>query len=221
MRLHDLHIYPKVQSLFSHVDPRVRNDSVVATIFVELRRRLHQLDREAEQYSAGPLGDTVFDGKAFSVVDCCLPGTLLLAQRLAVTLRQPPLLASSGRLQRWLAAVRIHVSLIKVIAELETAVDEWLRRKLSCDDHAFEADWWNVGRHSYTQCHTCSLDDEISASPAVATAAASVAVVAAKSAVETDAQSRSICSGVRMESCAGWVACVLAVFSVLRGRYVK
>jgi hypothetical protein len=150
VRLHDLYVYPQVQALFAHVDPRTRDQSVVEGIFRELHRRLRQLATEAERYSSGPLGDAVFDAQSFSIVDCCLPGTLLLAERLAgiLLLAQPPRrpppppLLGRGRLRRWLGAVRAHASLALVVAELEGAIDAWLVRKLSGDDGAFEQHWW-------------------------------------------------------------------------------
>ena len=107
---HNLYVYPQVQALFAHVDPRTRDQSVVEGIFRELQRRLRQLATEAERYSRGPLGDAVFDAQSFSIVDCCLPGTLLLAERLATLLLappprpSPPPLLGRGRLRRWLGA---------------------------------------------------------------------------------------------------------------------
>jgi glutathione S-transferase len=148
-RLHDMYIAPKVQALFPHVDPRSRDLIHVRANMDTLRPRLAQLNLEAERYAEGPLGDAVFDAHAFSLVDCCLPVTLLLAERLADVLDQPPLL--DGRLRRWLTAVATHPSLVDIVAEAQVATEEWLTRKTGGDDSQMEEGWWNVGRHRYEQ----------------------------------------------------------------------
>lgn len=150
LRLHDLYIAPKVQALFPHVDPRYRDMAAVKVVLAELRVKLEQLSAEADRHSAGPEGDAVFDGHQFSLVDCCVPVTVLLAERLAGVLGQPDLLGP-GRLQRWMEAVVLHPSLASVVAESQAATDEWLRRKLSGDDASMENNWWDVGRRRYDQ----------------------------------------------------------------------
>jgi len=159
VRLHDLYIAPRVQALFPHVDPRCRDLVQVKSVIVELRAQLQRLNAEAERHAVGPKGDAVFDGQQFSLVDCCVPVTLLLAERLAGVFEEAPLL-NAGRLQRWLTAVVLHPTLACVVEESQTATDEWLRRKLSGDDANMEEGWWNIGRHSYDQAIGVPLMNE-------------------------------------------------------------
>jgi glutathione S-transferase len=150
LRYHDLHINPHVKALFRHCDPRQRDDDALEGTAAQLEDKLRQFDRQVVDPLGGrSLGDEVFDGEAFSLVDCCLPPTLLLMERLTAVLLRRSLLPAGGRLQRWLGVVRTHPTLSAVVAEAADATNAWLVRKQSGDDAAFEKDWWNIGRTSF------------------------------------------------------------------------
>ena len=151
LRYHDLHIDPHVKSLFRHCDPRQRDEEALEATAAQLSDKLRQFDRQVvEVLGRGALGDQVFDGEAFSLVDCCLPPTLLLMERLASVLLQRSLLPPDSRLQRWLGAVVTQPSLASVVAEAAVATDAWVERKQSADDAAFERGWWNIGRENWS-----------------------------------------------------------------------
>eukprot|EP01051_Picozoa_sp_SAG22_P022439 SAG22_NODE_5372_length_1026_cov_1.148867_1_plen_294_part_01 len=179
LRFHDLYVDPQVKQLFKHVDPRTRDETALATIAAALRTRLEQLEAlhvetvaqvpAAADHGAGRAsggggggggvgggggggGQPFLDGHAFSLVDCCLPPTLLLMERLAATLLGRSLLRGGGcdRLWRWLELVVAHPTMSPVVAEASAATDAWLERKLRGEDTAFEEGWWNVGRADHS-----------------------------------------------------------------------
>ena len=165
VRLHDLYINPRVRDLFGQIDPRTRDMTQVVATLDALRQALLQLDQAS--WAACDKGSSMthmfFDFEAFSMVDCCVPLTILLADRLAHALGQPSPLSEErtvpgksdpeqpwrGRVKRWVQEVAKHPTLTGVVAEAEVATDEWLRRKLSGDDAAFEEGWWDVGRRDH------------------------------------------------------------------------
>lgn len=123
-----------------------------------------------------------FDFEAFSLVDCCVPLTIILADRLAHALGQPSPVSeravpgksdpepSRGRVKRWVQEVVKHPTLAGVVAEAEAATDEWLRRKLSGDDAAFEEGWWDVGRRDHQPPQPADDGSDDTPTPAAADA---------------------------------------------------
>lgn len=164
VRLHDLHINPRVKELFGHIDPRTRDVTQVAATLDALRAALLQLDRASWVAGWDGRGKThmFFDFEAFSLVDCCVPLTIILADRLAHALGQPSPVSERavpgqsdagqpwrGRVKSWVQEVVKHPTLVGVVAEAKVATDEWLRRKLSGDDTAFEDGWWDAGKRDH------------------------------------------------------------------------
>lgn len=144
IRFHDLYLDPKIKQLFKHVDPRQRNDDDVVSILSELAARLAHLAEVAEGYGEGKLGDAVFDGHAFSLVDCQVPLNISLAQSLVNRLRGYDLLAGHGRLERWHQSVLRHPAVVDAASEASIATSEWLERKGSGNDSAFEEGWYSI-----------------------------------------------------------------------------
>ncbi|CAE8664988.1 unnamed protein product [Polarella glacialis] len=164
IRHHDLYLSPATKALFKYCDPRSRagGDVSLAAALSELGVRLRQLEELADEFGGGPRGDEVFEGRAFTLVDCCLPITLLLPRQLQTTLedRQMELgcVRTEGRLGRWLATVIEHPVLAPIVAEWRTATDAWISRKRSGRDDAFEEGWWNVGRQPMGSVESIPID---------------------------------------------------------------
>eukprot|EP00928_Gymnodinium_smaydae_P091122 TRINITY_DN74822_c0_g1_i1.p1 TRINITY_DN74822_c0_g1~~TRINITY_DN74822_c0_g1_i1.p1 ORF type:complete len:298 (-),score=51.71 TRINITY_DN74822_c0_g1_i1:15-866(-) len=144
IRFYDLNIDPNIKQLFRHVDKRTYDGELYTKTKAALLSRVGQLAGFAEEFSGGKLGDSVFDGRMFSLVDCQLPLNLSLAEHLLQAISGDKLFDESSRLMRWHRSVLSNPAVSKASEELNVAADEWIRRKQSSSDTAFEEGWFRI-----------------------------------------------------------------------------
>lgn len=137
-RIHDLYLEPSVRCLFSHMDPCKRDMTFVGEKFAMFNERLKLIESLLH-----PDGPFVF-GKQFTIADCFLPPTLLMAHCMAqelyrrVDFSADPYLTSTNsllglqdypKLQSWYDCVRNHQDVSPVLNSALTATLEWIERK--------------------------------------------------------------------------------------------
>lgn len=116
-RFHDLHLEPRVRSLFAHVKPGARNPAYVTAQRLEIERQLGQL---AQWVQPQPYLLT----SELSLADCGLLVTLPLARDVLAACGEP--LDIPAALQHWLALASQHPAVVQALLPWRLATQQWL-----------------------------------------------------------------------------------------------
>jgi len=116
-RFADLYLAPVLGGLFGQMNPKTRDEKVVAEKIAELSQRLDQLEElvVAAPYSAGA---------ELSLADCALAPVFFLLRRLMPALGAPSPLDGRPKLAKVGATVAQHPAVSKVLAEMGAAMAE-------------------------------------------------------------------------------------------------
>jgi glutathione S-transferase len=117
-RFHDLHLEPRVRSLFAHAKPAARNAAHVTAQKLEIERRLDQLAQWAQPQ---PFLLT----PELSLADCGLLVTLPLARDVLAACGET--LAIPASLQRWLDMASQHPAVVRALLPWRLATQQWLQ----------------------------------------------------------------------------------------------
>jgi glutathione S-transferase len=117
-RFHDLHLEPRVRSLFAHAKPATRNADHVTAQKLEIERRLDQLAGwvQPQPYLLTP---------ELSLADCGLLVTLPLARDVLAACGET--LVTPASLQRWLDAASQHPAVVRALLPWRHATQHWLK----------------------------------------------------------------------------------------------
>ena len=117
-RFHDLHLEPRVRSLFAHAKSATRNAAHVTAQRLEIERRLDQLAGwvQPQPYLLTP---------ELSLADCGLLVTLPLARDVLAACDET--LAIPASLQRWLDAASQHPAVVRALLPWRQATQRWLK----------------------------------------------------------------------------------------------
>ena len=117
-RFHDLHLEPRVRSLFGHVKPATRHAAHVTAQKLEIERRLDQLAQwtQPQPYLLTP---------ELSLADCGLLVTLPLARDVLAACGET--LAIPASLQRWLDTASQHPAVVRALLPWRLATQHWLQ----------------------------------------------------------------------------------------------
>jgi glutathione S-transferase len=117
-RFHDLHLEPRVRSLFAHAKPATRNAAHVTAQRLEIERRLDQLAGwvQPQPYLLTP---------ELSLADCGLLVTLPLARDVLAACGEP--LEIPPSLQVWLDVASQHPAVVQALLPWRQATQNWLK----------------------------------------------------------------------------------------------
>jgi glutathione S-transferase len=117
-RFHDLHLEPRVRSLFAHAKPAARNAAHVTAQRLEIERRLDQLAgwAQPQPYLLTP---------ELSLADCGLLVTLPLARDVLAACGEP--LEIPPSLQVWLDVASQHPAVVQALLPWRHATQHWLQ----------------------------------------------------------------------------------------------
>jgi glutathione S-transferase len=117
-RFHDLHLEPRVRSLFAHAKPTARNAAHVTAQRLEIERRLEQLTGwvRPQPYLLTP---------ELSLADCGLLVTLPLARDVLAACGETLTVPSS--LQGWLDTASQHPAVVQALSPWRLATQHWLQ----------------------------------------------------------------------------------------------
>lgn len=117
-RFHDLHLEPRVRSLFAHVKPAARRAAHVTAQRLEIERCLDQLAQwvQPQPYLLTP---------ELSLADCGLLVTLPLARDVLAACGEP--LGIPPSLQRWLHTASQHQAVVRALLPWRKATQHWLQ----------------------------------------------------------------------------------------------
>jgi glutathione S-transferase len=117
-RFHDLHLEPRVRSLFAHAKPAARNAAHVTAQRLEIERRLDQLAgwAQPQPYLLTP---------ELSLADCGLLVTLPLARDVLAACGEP--LEIPPSLQVWLDVASQHPAVVQALLPWRQATQNWLK----------------------------------------------------------------------------------------------
>ena len=120
-RFHDLHLEPRVRSLFAHAKPAARDAAHVTAQRLEIERRLEQLAGwvQPQPYLLTP---------ELSLADCGLLVTLPLARDVLAACEEP--LAIPPTLQRWLEVASQHPAVVQALLPWRQATAHWLQARV-------------------------------------------------------------------------------------------
>ena len=154
-RLHDLYLEPPMRSLFAHMDPLVRDMSVVEQKVAMFYKRLNDLETSRQRYISQYYekdgnSETVFTtfdktapcttssttfgpyffGDQFTFADCVLPPTLVMADVMHRELLGKPVDYSAyPSVATWRASVETHPAVAPVLAAALSATEAWAEKK--------------------------------------------------------------------------------------------
>lgn len=119
-RFHDFYLEPPLRALFGHVDPRMRDPTLVASRAGEIQRRLDQLDVliDANPYLVGA---------RVSLADCAFPATLALIAAILPVLGANP--RPGPRVSAWQRHVAADTVFEGVMAPYRAVAAGWVRSK--------------------------------------------------------------------------------------------
>jgi glutathione S-transferase len=114
-RFHDLYLEPPLRALFPQMNPKTRDNKVVADKLAEAATRLDQLEKMLSDgaFAAGP---------DFTLADCALAPTLFFVINLLPMFGAKPPLEGRPKLARWWAHVQTRPSVKKALAEMAEAL---------------------------------------------------------------------------------------------------
>jgi glutathione S-transferase len=117
-RFHDLHLEPRVRSLFAHAKPAARNPAHVTAQKLEIERCLGQLVEwtQPHPYLLTP---------ELSLADCGLLVTLPLARDVLAACGEP--LEIPPSLQAWLDVASQHPAVVQALLPWRQATQNWLK----------------------------------------------------------------------------------------------
>lgn len=117
-RFHDLHLEPRVRSLFPLVKQAGRDAARVAEATAAVREHIALLERLAKP-------QPYLAGRSLSVADCGFAVTLPLARRLVEALGAE--LAMPDRIERWLQTAHADPAVVAGLAPWRPATERWIR----------------------------------------------------------------------------------------------
>ncbi len=121
-RFHDLYLEPPLRALFSHLNPKSRDEKVVNERLTEFNQRLDELESmlAVEGFASGP---------EFTLADCALAPTMFFATALlAEKFGAKPPLEGRPKLAAWWAHVQTRPSVKKALGEMSEALPAVMKR---------------------------------------------------------------------------------------------
>ena len=114
-RFHDLYLEPPLRALFPQMNPKTRDEKLVADKLGEITTRLDQLDKL--------LPESGFAGGAdFTLADCALAPTMFFVSNLLPAFGAKPALEGRPRLAAWWKHVQTRPTVQKGLAEMGEAM---------------------------------------------------------------------------------------------------
>ena len=121
-RFHDLYLDPPLRALFSQIDPKTRDATIVAEKLAESTMRFDQLEKM--------LSDGGFAyGADFTFADCALAPTMVFAMSMLVFFGAKPPIEGRPKLARWWTQVQRRPSVKKALGEMTEAIADFRRQQ--------------------------------------------------------------------------------------------
>jgi glutathione S-transferase len=120
-RFHDLYLEPPLRALFGQMNPKARDEKLVAEKIKDFTARLDQLETM--------LSDGGFAaGADFTLADCALAPTMFFATNLLPMFGAKPPLEGRPKLAKWWSHVQTRASVKKALGEMAEAMAAMQRR---------------------------------------------------------------------------------------------
>lgn len=124
-RLHDLYVEPCVRSLFTQMDPSMRDQYFVNEKYVLFDSRLLQLE------SICDINGPYIFGEQFTLAECYFPPTFLIAETMAAEFNQDFNLDRFPKLKRWWDHIRNNDYVKSNLQIVHAATILWMDKKRS------------------------------------------------------------------------------------------